>query len=123
MDPIVELAEKRLRELAVDVEVQLEKGTAMRPVLWLLIQARKRASGAMKLFLDVDPADAKAVRMIQIELKVYDDMVSNLRLLVARGKEADHAIAEQDRTEMSEAVMHMTEDERRMYGLQPRGID
>lgn len=123
MDPITELAEKRLRELAVDVEVQLEKGTAYRPVLWLLLKARERAAGAMKLFLDVDPADARAVRMIQIELKVYDDMVSNLRELVSRGKEADHAIAEKDRHELSEVVMNMTEDERRLYGLEPRGKD
>ena len=77
----------------------------------------------MKLFLDVDPADAHAVRMIQIELKVYDDMVANCRMLVARGKDADHAIKEKDRDELSEAVMSMTEEERRLYNLQPRGQD
>jgi hypothetical protein len=123
MDPIEQLAEARLRELAIDVEVQLEKGTQYRPVLWLLVHARKRAAGAMKLFLDVDPADAHAVRLIQIELKVYDDMVANCRMLVARGRDADHVIAEKDRTEMSEAIMNMSDDDRRLYQLQPRGID
>lgn len=123
MDPIEQLADARLRELAIDVEVQLERGTANRPVLWLLAQARKRAAGAMKLFIDVDPRDSSAVGMIQMELKVYDDLISNLRLLIARGKEADHALKEQDRSELSEAVLNMTEEERRLYNIQPRGID
>jgi hypothetical protein len=123
MDAIEEVAEERLRELAADLQVQLEKGTGMRPAAWMLAQARKKAAKAVVLFLDVDVEDTKLVRRLQGELKLYDDMVTACQALVARGKEADYRITESDRAALDEVVMQMTPEERRLHKLEPIGKD
>ena len=48
MDPIERLADQELRLLSADLLVQLERGTAMRPVLYLLNEARKKAGARFK---------------------------------------------------------------------------
>jgi hypothetical protein len=123
MDPIEKLGNEQLRLLAADLMVQLEKGTALRPVLWMLVQARRRAAGAIEMMIDVDAEDVEAVRKIKREILVYTDMVRSCRELLARGKEADLRISEDDRIAVDEIVMDMSDDERRLYQLQQRGAD
>jgi hypothetical protein len=123
MDPIEQLAGERLRELAEEVSRQLNNKTGSRPVLWLLAEQRKRASNAIVMMIDVDPEDANAIRKIQADIKLYDDMIMSCRKLMARGREAAFEIAEGDRAAIDELVMNMSEDERRLYGLEQRGMD
>lgn len=123
MDPIRKLSDEQLRAIAADLQVQLERGTGTRPVLWMLAQARERAGKALVMFIDADAEDPKLIRQLQAEVKLYDDMVNACRQLIRRGKEADARIRESDRAAMDEVVMEMTEDERRLHGLEPRGID
>ena len=123
MDPIDRLADEKLRELAIDLEVQLERRTAHRPVLFMLHKAREKAGKAMVMFLDVDPTDAKLITRLQAEVKLYDDMITSCRELVARGREAQSRIAENERSAIEELVINMTDEERRLHKLEPRGTD
>lgn len=123
MDPIEKLGDEQMRELAADVFVQLEKGTAMRPVLFMLVRARQRASKAITMFIDANAEDPKVIRKLQNEIALYDDMVTSIREMLARGREADTRISENDRNAIDEIASEMSEEDRRLHGLQPRGQD
>jgi hypothetical protein len=123
MDPIEKLGNEQLRLLAADVMVQLEKGTALHPVLWMLVQARKRAAMAIGMFIDIDPENIEAIRKIKAEILVYEDMVRSCRELLAQGREAELRVGEDDRLAIDEIVMEMSEEDRRLYQLQQRGAD
>lgn len=120
IDPIEALAEAQLFELALDVRVQLEKGTGTRPVLWLLAQQRTKAREAIGKIVEVDATETEAIRNFQQEIRLYGDLVSSCRDLIARGKEADALIAETDRSDISEI---MSPEEQRLHGFQPQGDD
>jgi len=122
-DPIELLADQELAKLAADLQVQLEKGTALRPVLFLLNEQRRRAANALVMMMDVDPTDVSAIMRLQADAKLYDDMVSRCRNLISEGKAAYSRITEAERLELEEAVMAMTEEERRLHKLEVRRND
>lgn len=121
MDPIEQLAAERLRELAESLVKQLDRSAATRPVLWLLARQRMRAAKAITMMLDVDPEDTRKVRELQSEMKLYDDLIKSCRVLLSRGKEAAYEVAEDERSALDEIIAEMSEDQRRLYGLQQRG--
>ncbi len=120
-DPIERLAYARLYELAIDLHVQLEKGTAMRPVLWMLVQARRKAAAAMVQFSLADPANHAAMRTIQQPILVYDAMVEACRELIALGKDAESQIEDDERREIFELVS--SPEDARALGIEPQGPD
>src|ERR1700733_4364366 len=101
-DPIEALADEQLFEMALDVQVQLEKGTGTRPVLWMLSQQRAKAREAMAKLVDVDATEIEAIRALQSEVRLYGDLVTSCQNLMRRGREADAMIAEKDRSDMAE---------------------
>jgi hypothetical protein len=115
------LSEKALITLSADLQVQLEKGTAYRPVLWMLSASRKRAMNAVTMMVNVNPSDSDAVRQIQNEIKLYLDQIEACKTLLERGKLADQKISEESRDELSQIVM--SEDDARMYGQPNQGYD
>jgi hypothetical protein len=123
MDPIEKLSDEQLRVLSADLQVQLERGTGTRPVLWLLSQTRLKAAKAIVMFMDVDPDDGKLIRRLQAEVKLYDEMIQSCRALFARGKEADRSIQESDREALEEITSEMTDEERRLNNIETRGQD
>lgn len=120
-DPVGRIADERLSELAIDLQVQLEKGTAMRPVLYLLLEARKKAVAATIQLSIVDPSDAQAIRICQMAIGMYDDMVTSCRDLLKGGKEARFRIHERDRAEMEDIIVDP--QERELFNLEPQGED
>lgn len=122
-DPIETLANEQLYELAADVQVQLEKGSGTRPVLWLLTQQRAKASEAMAKLVDVDAIETKAIRSLQNEIRLYGDLVTSCQNLILRGREADAEIAERDRSDMADIVGQMSSEEQRLHGFQQQDQD
>lgn len=122
-DPTEALADEQLYELAADVQVQLEKGTGTRPVLWLLAQQRTKAREAMAKLVEVDATETEAIRSLQSEIRLYGDLVTSCQDLMVRGREADAAIAERDRSDMAEIVGSMSPEERRLHGFPQQGDD
>lgn len=122
-DPIERLADEQLMLLATDVQVQLEKGTAMRPVLYMLAESRRRAATALLMFMDVDAEKPADIRKLQGELKLYDDMVGSVRLMLRMGREAESRVHENDRIAIEEIMQNMSPEDRRLIQLQPQGTD
>lgn len=120
IDPIEKLADEQLFELALDVRVQLEKGTGTRPVLWLLAQQRTKAREAISKMVEVDATETDAIRNFQQEIRLYGDLIAACRDLIARGREADALIAEADRSDIAEI---MSPEERQLHGFQTQGDD
>lgn len=123
MDPILRLGDVQLRLLAADLQVQLERNTGTRPVLFMLSQAREKAAKAIVMFMDADPEDSPLIRRLQQEITIYNDMVTSAQSLLSAGREANQRIKEKDRAELEEVIMGMTDEERRLHGFETRGID
>jgi len=103
-DPIEVIARQRLIEMAIDVQVQLERGSGTRPVLWLLARARARATTAIYAMVKVDPTNVLEITRMQNEVNLYGDLVDDCRALLARGKEEDRELDEQDRIEIADLL-------------------
>jgi hypothetical protein len=122
-DPIDELGNEQLYLLAADLQVQLEKGTANRPVLFLLMTARAKARGAIKSLVNVDATEIDAIIGFQAEIRLYGDLIDNCQALILRGREADSQIAESERSELAELIGSMSAEDRRLHGFQQQGSD
>ena len=103
-DPIENIARQRLIDMAIDLQVQLERGSGTRPMLWLLARARTRATAAMFSMCKVDPKKADEIQMLQNEINLYADLIEDCRALLARGKEEDRELDEQDRIEIADLL-------------------
>lgn len=107
-------ARDHLIDIYLDLKVQLEKGTGTRPMLWLLATQRNKAVDAMTKLVEVDASETEAIRALQAEARLFDDMMEAAKAMLARGKEADHELAEEDRSAIAE---FMTTDEARELGV------
>lgn len=123
MEVIEHLSDRMLIERAADVQVQLEKGTAVRPVLYMLDRARARARTAIDLFIDIDPVDTDAVRKLQNEVRLFNDMVEACREMLTAGKEAERRIEDDSRDELEEIIADMPPEQRRLHGLEAGSKD
>ena len=103
-EPIETIARQRLIEMAIDLQVQLERGSGTRPVLWLLARARARAVTAIYSMVKIDPTRADEIRMLQNEVNLYGDLVDDCKALLARGQEEDRELDEQDRIEIADLL-------------------
>lgn len=112
--------DEALAELAIDLHVQLEQGTATRPVLWMLVRARERAAEALQGLSEVDATKTAQIIVLQGQVQFYREMVEDCRALMSRGKEADSLIDENERAEIADILE--VEDARAM-GLKPTPED
>ena len=124
-DPFDALSNDVLLELAYDLQVQLEKGTSkgMRPVLYLLVEQRKKAASALLKMVEVDVSEQIALRELQNEVRLYTDMIGHCLKLFNKGRDAEQQIMERDRAEMEEIVGHMAPEERQRLNLQTESLD
>jgi hypothetical protein len=120
-DPIERIADEHLIKLAADLQVQLEKGTAMRPVLYLLAEQRKKARAAVVQMTLLEPTDAAGIAVCLRSIHLYDDMISACQALMKRRKDAEHRIHERDREEIEDVILG--DDDRALFGLEPKGTD
>lgn len=121
---IEKLADERLIALSAEIEVQLDKNAKMRPIIWLLAEARKRASAAMTSLVLTDASKVEDVRAFQNEVRLYDDLVTSCRALIERGREADKRIDEQDRSALADIILQPEDrDVARLLGAEPEGQD
>lgn len=113
-DFIEQLNLERLSELSIDLQVQLEKGTATRPVLWLLCKAKRRAAEAAAALYRCDPTGTADIIILQSKVELYDMLMQDCQELLTRGAEADRQIDENERFDM---VDLLDPDEAQALGL------
>lgn len=113
-DFIASLANEDLVNLSADLQVQLEKGTATRPVLWLLCRSRARAVSALRMLADVNVTKAADIITLQAQVHSYGEMMEDCQALLNRGRDADLQLAEDERMNIADAL---DPEEARALGL------
>lgn len=103
-DAIEWLALNRAAEIAIDLQVQLEKHTATRPMLKVLHLAKKEAAGGMAALVFADPKDALEIARLQLVVQRFDDLVRWCQSIIEQGKFAEAVISEEDREDIAEIV-------------------
>ena len=105
-----------LIDMYLDLKVQLEKGTGTRPMLWLLADARNKAVDAIRKIIEIEISVGQidALRALQAEVRLYGDMMDAAERMLARGKEADREVNEEDREAIAD---YLTTPEAREAGL------
>ena len=93
--------------LGLDVQIQLEKLTkpGFQPVLYMLRDARERAIAAMTQLTIVDASDVMAIRKLQLEILLFDDMVAACKRAVDRGREVDRLVTEEERAAINDLIV------------------
>jgi hypothetical protein len=114
-DAISAAARAVLVDNYLDLKVQLERGTGTRPMLWLLARSRNQAVIALRKLIEIDATETEAIRAFQQEVRLYGDMIESARDMLARGREADHEIDEEERSTIADLVMD--DDEARELGI------
>lgn len=101
-------ARARAIALGIDVELQLEKTkrAGFQPVLFMLREARERAIDAMAKLVVVDSSDPLAIRKLQLEVMLFDDIVSMCREVVENGRNVERQVAEEDRAIINDLILH-----------------
>ncbi len=101
-------ARARAIALGIDVELQLEKTkrAGFQPVLFMLREARERAIDAMAKLVVVDSSDPLAIRKLQLEVMLFDDIVSMCREVVENGRNVERQVDEEDRAAINELILH-----------------
>lgn len=100
-------ARARAIALGMDVELQLEKTSkaGFQPVLYMLRHARERAIAAMTKMVLIDASDAVAIRALQLEVMLFDDMVDSCREAVTRGREIEQVVSDEERAEINDLII------------------
>lgn len=114
-DFIASLSNEELVTLSVDLQVQLEKGTGTRPVLWLLARTRERAASALALLADVNVTKPTDILTLQHQVHSYRELMEDCRALLTRGRDADRQLAESERINIADAL---DPEEARALGLE-----
>ncbi len=111
-DPVLRLAKLRVIKASADLEVQLAMKEGSAPALEILRRLRDRAAENLpKLaFLNLDnPNDFIAAKVIQNEVKRYDEWITWMGEIVAEGKAYDHEFQESEREEILDMLAESPE--------------
>jgi hypothetical protein len=122
-DPVALLALQQAVVLSAEAEVELTARAGSRPLLSVLIAARKEAAEAIGALVYASPSDPETIRDLQSRARRFADMVRFTQQIIAKGVEADHLITEHEAMEMQQLVGLDDPDERRAYGITPGVIE
>lgn len=98
------LAMVRAIEIGADLQVQLEKHTAMRPMLAILVRAKREAAEAITGLIDCDPTKPVEIALMQMQVRRFDDLVRWCRALLEDMRDAESTISEADREEIEQLI-------------------
>lgn len=116
-DPIVRLARLRIIKLSHDLHVQLANKRDCAPVLEILHRLQERAAESLASLAICDTEDPKAIRLLQNEVKRYDEWVGWLREIMSEGVDYDKEISAEDRDEMIDMLTQTPEGAREAMEL------
>jgi hypothetical protein len=119
-DPVQRLAKLRIIKASADLDVQFSVKRADRPSIEILRLLRDAAatSLAAMVFLNLDdPADLIKCKVMQNEVKRYDEWVGWLRQIVNEGRELDRQMSDDERNEMLDILMSTGEGQEEAIAL------
>lgn len=119
-DPILRLAQLRIIKASADLEVQFSVKTADRPSIEILRRFRERAADSLaKLpFLNLDdPSDLIKAKVMQNEVKRYDEFFADMSAIIKEGIEYDKQLSDEDRDELLDLLVKTSEGEAEAIAL------
>lgn len=119
-DAISAAARSMLIYSAIDLKVQLEKGTGTRPMLYFLASQRNKAVDAMRKMVEIDPSETGAITALQNEVRLYGDLMEAARDMLSRGREADWEMHQEDLDAIRD---FLTTEEAQALGITPASED
>lgn len=99
-DPVHLIAKQRIIAASSDIEAQLSLQQGCRPVLVVLLKARDRAAESLQALAFHEANDVAGIRILQNEVKRYDELVAWFREIIVAGIEYDKEITAEDQEQM-----------------------
>lgn len=122
-DPLVRLAHQRIIKASADLEVQISSVKGGGPSIEILRRLRDRAAESLAALATVDAEEPKAIRLLQNEVKRYDEWLAWLRDIIAEGIAYDREFTEQERNELLEFLTTTADGEQQAIELGLVGLD
>lgn len=97
-------AAQRLLDLSVQIEIQLTAKTGGAPLATHLNRSRKRSMAALYALAGVNPTDTETIRQHQMHVRMHELLLDDLKLIVAKGREAEDYLDQETASEIAAAV-------------------
>jgi hypothetical protein len=104
-------AAQALLRLSVDIELQLQQRSGGAPLAHHLKRSRERALDAVYALASVEPTDAEAIRRLQMQFKMHEALLDDMKEIVAKGREAEDYLDSEEAEDIAQAIgLDMTEE-------------
>jgi hypothetical protein len=115
-DPILRLAKIHIVKVSMELEAQfIAKGDA--PCLEILKRLRDRAAESLMALALCNSEDPKAIRLLQNEVKRYDEWVKWMQEIIDEGRSADQELSHQEREELLDILQQTPEGQEQAIDL------
>jgi hypothetical protein len=111
-DQIDRLAMLRIIKATHDIELQLVQRQGFAPILEIMRRLRLRAAESLASLAFVDAEDPKAIRVLQNEVKRYDEYVEWLRDITSEGVRFGEEMDAKERDELLDILTQTPEGTR-----------
>lgn len=116
-DPIERIAKLRIIKASAELEVQISQRVGSAPALEILRRLRDRAAESLVALATCNTEDPKEIRLLQNEVKRYDEWVGWLREIISEGVAYDAEFTAADREEMLDLLTQSPEGEQEAIAL------
>lgn len=116
-DPLQRLAHLRIIKISADLEVALSTKQGGNIAIELLHRLQNKAASSLQALAVCDTEDPRELRLLQNEVKRYDEWLADMRAIIAEGKQYDQQISEEDRNEMLDLLTQSPEGQRTAVAL------
>lgn len=116
-DPLVRLAQQRIVKMSAELEVQLSSVPGGGPSVEVLRRLRERAAESLAALVIVDAEDPKAIRLLQNEVKRYDEWIAWLREIISEGITYDKQFTDDERNEIIDMLAASPDGQRELIEL------
>ena len=116
-DQINRLAKMRIITASRELDAQLSKKRGCSPVLEILRRLRARAAESLEALAFINAYDSEKIKLLQNEVKRYDEWVEWLRDIVSEGLEYDQQITDSEREELLDVLVQSPEGQQEAIEL------
>jgi len=100
-----------------ELDAQLSKKRGCSPVLEILRRLRSRAAESLEALAFINAYDSEKIKLLQNEVKRYDEWVEWLRDIVSEGLEYDQQITDSEREELLDVLVQSPEGQQEAIEL------
>ena len=113
---LIRIAQAKLIREGAELEAEIsDNGPSW---FWTITKRfRKAAAESMAALAIVDPNNAGAIEALQLDLKVYDRFIEEVRAFIAEGIHLDESVSGQDREELLDIILSRPNGEQEAIDL------